>query len=297
MSENKLFEWYYFDVHCDNGEDVVFTLHVKPFMSAFAISIFDFFIYRDGRRIEHSYFALPREQAQRSDDGSRLIYTADNSIVRVDDRIQVRVQDAQITLDLNLENECPFKRPLELDLLPKSGPGQSFKWKVFAPLARARGTLRIADKEYILNGRAYHDYNCGTVNLFDTLQGWTWGKTYRDGKLEVRGKITDRNGMQKLVGFEAGTSSWCLFPERQEPAASFDEIPAGARIDDIALYVAPAAKRNNRRRNAGREVLMHLISEKQVFNKFYQQLCNTRYTRYREQPDDALAFYEQIVFD
>ena len=115
----NFFEWYYFDLHTEDGFDLIFTLHSRPFMSVFAVSIFDFFIYKDNELQEHRFFTLPSKNVQHSKDGSEIYYNENNYLSNDGLNIKVRAQSKDISLKLDFINLIKDTDPLIKNLLPE----------------------------------------------------------------------------------------------------------------------------------------------------------------------------------
>ncbi|APF17871.1 hypothetical protein Calab_2328 [Caldithrix abyssi DSM 13497] len=195
----RFFEWYYIDIHQDDGYDLVFSLHTHPFMSQFNISILDAFVYFGKRQIFHKFLILPRDEMLKQGEGTVAFR---NRKIRLDmekRRAVFKVESEKFHLDLTLQNEMEADLPLSMDLYEKNAE-KSFEWKVFMPLARASGRFSYIDpqtnrqKMLTLTGRAYFDSNRGTINLKKEMDHWHWAKLYFKDALWIVGKVVDKRG-------------------------------------------------------------------------------------------------------
>lgn len=283
------FEWYYFDIHTNSGFDVVFTLHVKPFMSRFEISVFDFFVYKDNKRLMHHFFSRPQNELLRAQGNDILKYNAQNYLRKTGDTFKLRFTDEKITFDLRLESLLPTDRPPEVNLLPQPGPEEYFKWVIFAPVCKASGSLVFKEEEIRLEGRGYHDYNGGNINLKKVLKGWYWGKFFEADKLTILGQITDRGGRQKNVLVSADENELILKQtiavkrvSGVTTAGTFRFREGNRRmLDDIRFFVSRSSVEKAGLSVKLLEVFLYFISRIPVLNRMQKVFGNTRYRRFR----------------
>lgn len=195
----KSFEWYYFDLHSADGYDLVFTLHTLPFMTQFAVSIFDLFIYKDNHLLEHRFFTRPLHDLQR-DKNSYEIYFDDKNFILYDKRtIRLSAAAPRISLELNFVNVLGDKAAFEHDLLDEENKAGSFVWKLHAPICEAHAEIHIENKQFRFKGQGYHDYNAGNIFLKRKLSGWRWSKFYYRDNLVIVGEIMPRTGKTKSI--------------------------------------------------------------------------------------------------
>ncbi len=196
MTDAQTFEWLYWDVHQPDGYDLVFSLHVKPFMSHFAVSIFDVFVYQNNRLLLHKFLLFSPDKLQIEQNGNR-IHHRDNPLFLLERNTRTLTLSARadwLTLDLEMTTDTPLSAPLDVHFPARSSALQTFRWLLFMPLAKASGTMQIQNKKgdwqkITLNGRAYHDANSGGFNLKKELKAWQWMKIYQNETLWIAGKI------------------------------------------------------------------------------------------------------------
>ncbi len=303
------FEWYYFDIHTDSGYDVVFTLHVKPFMSRFDISIFDFFVYKDKQRLIHHFYSRPQQELLRGQDGYILRYDDRNYLKKTDDTFWLAFKDEKLEFNLQLDSLLPTAAPLNVNLLPDSENADLFKWTLFAPVCKGFGLLRFKGNEILLDGRGYHDYNGGSINLKQTLKGWYWGKFFEAGKLTILGQITDRNGKQKNIKLTADTNGLQqeqnIKIERASGVTTAGDFKFTESIrwmlDDIRFFVSRNNSGGKQIFSKMMEILLYFLSRIPGLNFLHKMLSNTRYRRFRVEgtlPDGKalVSFFEEIEF-
>jgi len=208
ISENRKnsklpsFEWFYFDVHGTDGVDVVFSFHSLPFMSRFAVSILDIFVYKENRPYYHTFLIFPRKRLSIRRNGTE-IQCADKSRFFLEfsnEKARLWARDEKVEVDVRFTNGHPQKEPLEFSL-----GEQPFYWKLYMPRAQAQGVLRIhepkhiGDEEIPVNGRAYFDANNGNLNLKKTIRSWLWFKMYMNDELWIAGDVHPRQGAPHSV--------------------------------------------------------------------------------------------------
>ena len=189
----KKFEWYYFDLHSEDGYDLVFTLHSRPFMTQFAVAIFDIFLYKDNALLEHRFFTLPAKDLREEKPEALLWFNDNNFIAHKQNVIKAIAAKDDIRLDMELIPVAGNPGAFRYDLLGAGHEKRKFIWRLFAPRCMARVKLSLGDKIYELQGQGYHDYNGGDVFLKKALKGWRWSKIYVEDKLFIIGEIMPRN--------------------------------------------------------------------------------------------------------
>ena len=305
---SKFFEWYYFDIHTKAGYDVVFTLHTKPFMSCFDISIFDFFIYKDKQRLAHHFYTRPQKQQVTNTNGFTVRYDQQNYL-KHNDIIQLEFKDEQVEFKLKLNPLVSMDKPVEMNLLPGDNDQEYFKWIVYAPMCEASGKLTFNEFNIQLDGLAYHDYNCGNINFKQKLKGWYWGKFYQEDRLSVIGQIEDRDGNKKNVYLKAENKElhWSQDVKilREENRIScedsvFDENEKWM-LDNINLFVSATGGRVSVFMCKIREVVIFFSSRWRFFPYIEKILTNASYSLFRveatsDTSDPVVSFYEDIKF-
>ncbi len=204
--EGKEFEWLYFDVHQPDGYDLVFSLHLKPFMSQFDVAIFDVFVYYRNRLRFHKFLIFDFDSLEIERQGRALKRIA-NSFFELECNAQnckLSVRDEALKIDLVMESQTSMSDVKELSFPVKGEALRTFRWLLYMPRAKASGRLRFREKkgdwqEIPINGRGYCDGNLGRFNLKEELNFWLWMKIYQNDTMWIAGKIFPRFEKAKHV--------------------------------------------------------------------------------------------------
>jgi len=197
----RFFEWFYIDVHQNDGYDLVLSLHTHPFMSQFKICIFDVFVYYQNQPVFHRFFVIPQAELQQRPN-PLLIEVQTNLKLR----LEIKNQQAYFefvseTVQIQLELKHPKVEglPLNRELFKKKS-NKSFQWSLFMPLAKATGKMAYsitgekAVNQMVVDGIGYLDSNRGTINLKKELAYWLWAKIKWQDELLIAGKVQDKTG-------------------------------------------------------------------------------------------------------
>ncbi len=304
------FEWFYIDVHSENGYDLVFTMHTKPFSSVFDITIWDLFVYKDNRLYLHHFFTRPQNQLGRQDQPVMLHTDEHNFLQHNQSGAQLSLSDKEIELDLQLEY-APSPQN-EYELLTDPGPERSFRWILYAPYCRARGLLRKANEEIDFTGTAYHDYNSGNIVLKKELKRWYWKKFYFNERLLIYGDIVDRQGKVRRILIEADEKRRKVMntvEEEKTDRALILKTPEKnwcyqtdkvIQIDDIRFYTTPQQNRGNIFSKM-REIAAFVSISRHWLRPLQYIFTNARYKRYRTEGvmNDRYTcstFHEEMYF-
>ncbi len=301
------FDWYYFDISGDDGNDLVVTFHTEPFTSEFPISLVDVFWYEQGHLQWHYFYPLPRKQRIIKDDG--FAWNDGNEVHFAQKQIVVQANHQQFQLNLT------FNRPLlanmpQFDLLPHPADERYFRWEVRQPNAPAEAQIHYQGKTYQLTGQGYHDRNYGNVHLARTLRSWRWAKLYLPEALVIIGQIVDAQQMQKTVAVQVtakGVRSDNDFPLEWTHAAiqwqgqlgqyKLDKI-SRVQLDDIYFYL-PARFPRWVLYHRFRELLNYYL-QRFHWQRLHRWNANARYQRFREsylfKQTPVKGFLEEMTF-
>ena len=312
ISDALKFEWYYFDIHTNDGFDLVFTLHTKPFSSVFDIAIWDVFLYKENE--PHFHHFLVRPQIEAIVHKNHLEIEADdlNYLRKTTDTIQFSVQDGSVELSMSMRNKQAGINPIETELLPDWDNGKFFKWIVLAPDCECEGSISFKGEKIDLRGRGYHDYNCGNITLNKVLKSWFWGKYYHKDVINIYGSILAKSGNKKELFLQVTENENILDEEveriddqkelciKSTQTAFLYKIHKEYIVDDILFYMStmpkyllPFAKI--------RELLAHLFLTKSQLSIMKKLFTNVRYTRHRSEgvvngQHKAHSFTENMQF-
>ncbi len=305
LNKNPFFEWFYFDIHCADSMDIVFTFHTKPFMSHFNVSIFDIFIYRNNQRLVHKFLVIPQDQLHIAPNGDRMQFRSDATLFfeRKPEHAKLDIHADWLELNLLLENDQPGAEPLDVHFPSQNKALQSFRWLLFMPQAQASGRLRIKDGkgqwlDINISGHGYHDANQGALNLKKELKSWLWMKIYQKETLWIAGKIVPRNDEVKNILVRVGDRQTDFTTdahiEMNESRLQFEcawgkwdfELKENYRLDDLRFLVPvwPAALAPLEK---VREILAAFTLERKALKPLREWLTNGKYRRYRRLAKDA----------
>ncbi|NOX87893.1 MAG: hypothetical protein GXO77_02625 [Calditrichaeota bacterium] len=300
MIPSHLFEWFYFDVHQQDGFDFVLSFHTLPFMSQFEVSIFDLFVYRENQPFFHKYFAIPLNQFEFEQGRKKIVHPKDPKLLfsRSKNLVKIDAQTRRYELKLKMINQAKDDRIQELDLFTDVNDQQSFSWHLYMPQARAEGVFRYLDesenkwKEITISGKGYHDANRGNVNLKKELKSWIWMKIYFNDELWIVGKIILLKGKEFNVLVKS-------LPSKQEYTTKANielnskrieiKSPIGnlkvdftktVQIDDLRFLV-PSFRSYLGWAGKIREVLAAVSLENNPMKVFRNILTNGKYRRHR----------------
>jgi hypothetical protein len=310
LSTYPNFEWYYFDLHSPDGHDIICTIHPIPFNSVFPIAIFDIYIYKDNKVLLHHFFILPAEKKNVQQEPFYLEYDKNNFIKKNGDEIIVKVKDEKIELNLLFTDSLKIKNPPKNELLDDPKIAATFDWIVYAPLCEGVGRVTWEDNDIELNGRGYHDYNCGSGNLKKALKYWYWGKYFIDDELFIYGKIISKNDIKTTIALDVTSAGLIIDnnPELEKGESgtiyrsnqkifSF-KMNEPHKIDTIDFYMTKLPRQLKFFVKVF-EVVFHISGKFRPFSLLNKLMANSRYVRYRAEGkmDDGrkvTCFYEEM---
>ncbi|MGD9900324.1 MAG: hypothetical protein AB7T22_14465 [Calditrichaceae bacterium] len=308
---NSEFEWYYFDIHTQNGYDIVFTLHTKPFNTVFPVALFDLFIYKNNKSYAHKFFSKPVHMLRKNYDNYAVYYDQNNFIRNDGERIIVSAQDENMVLKIELNDPSLNRRGKEIELMPGGGNDTHFKWILYTPMCRAKAEFCCDDQQHFFEGRGYHDYNAGNFRMKDMLRQWYWGKFYLGDTTLIYGAIIGKNGEKRSICIQSDGREYHQ-DDQPEKSVGGGRIVIRCNQKEFVFTVDKSFMLENypfymfnlsaHFKWVGKiiEMIIYFISKKTVLKKFTFLLANVRYHRYRKYlkynnaPVDL--FFEEIRF-
>ncbi len=305
------FYWYYFDLHGQNGYDLVCTVHPAPFNSCFDIVIVDIYLYREDHVVFHHFYARPRSELGIAEEPFRLTIGDDNLIEKRETIIRVQLNDGQkCRVDLTLQPLHKSKDTPETELLPNASDHHYFKWKIYAPYCRGKASVRFNGENRQLSGNGYHDFNSGSVNLKRALKSWFWGKYYTPDGLLVYGRIMDRRSAERQVLLTATAAKTLLETDVKatgdKKELTYQSARGGGRfkmndavlLDDITFFMAPVNMPGFMVKVM--EITAHFCGQIRWLRPLHKLLANARYRRYRAEGTDekgrpVFSFFEEMI--
>ncbi|MGD9489559.1 MAG: hypothetical protein AB7W47_16185 [Calditrichaceae bacterium] len=308
---NSEFEWYYFDIHTQNGYDIIFTLHTKPFNTVFPVALFDLFIYKNNRPYLHKFFSKPIHLLRKNYDAFQVYYDQYNFIRNDGDRLIVSAQDENMVLKIELNDPSLNRRGKEIELMPDTEKNNHFKWILYSPLCRAKAEFCCDDQQHFFEGRGYHDYNAGNFRMNDMLKQWYWGKFYLGDSILIYGEIIGKSGEKRSICIHSDGREYHQddHPEKKDNGRQIAirgnqeeflfTIDKSFLIENYPFYMFNLSPRF---KWIGKtiEMILFFISNKMLLKKFVYLFANVRYNRYRKylKYDSAPVdlFFEEIKF-
>jgi len=171
------YEWWYFDVHLDNGAVLVIIVFSKPMngIGQPAAPYLNVRLFRPGQADRK--FELPVDCA------SFRVSKRGCDIIAGASRIE---QDgSQFHLSLALPNfrarltftaTVPAWRPGTGRYEVDGVSGQYFAWLAQMPSGVVEGTMEVEGIEAPVRGSGYHDHNWGTVEIAKLWSSWWWSR-------------------------------------------------------------------------------------------------------------------------
>ncbi len=310
MSLYAPFEWFYFDLHSDDGLDLVCTVHPHPFNSVFNIALCDIYIYRGQDTILHHFYVIPPPENMSPGPGYDLMLNDNNYIQYKNDCIRVRLQDDRLNLQLDL-NKAIEAKSLQRHPLIDNVDSHSFDWIVAEGRTQANADITFENRQWNLSGAGYHDYNSGNINLKSSLKYWLWAKLYTKDGLLVVGNIVDIEHNNCNISFMQHGDN-LVFDDLVEISDRGSEVVykafnktftfkhiQKALVDEANFFMNP--KDYAYYYTAGREVISGLVRSQKKLNFLKRLVNNTHYRRLRISCEDAAGnpvtgFMEEMYF-
>jgi hypothetical protein len=292
LNDREYFTWWYFDVCCDSGHDLVLIYHVRPFFSHFTIALVDIVVYRNNRKIIHRTIVSPL-QACTLAAAPLSLRIGSAGLSSGADAIACRVAAPDIQVQLDVHTGGRQGGPVEALCADDTGaPG--FWWQLNAPRASARGCVRCGGETIDIEGIGYHDCNWGSISVPRHIAAWSWGRYMLDREVLVYGTVRDRTGGTRALSVHAGEGGelrtrHALFSHR-DTTALFSVPPVTYAlehtsrdvIDEDALYISPLAARY-RLVSRCAEYVFYRLKAYRIFRPLCAGMSNVHYTRIKKQ--------------
>lgn len=197
---DRSFEWWYFDMHLDDGSTLVATFNTKPHTAAdgpLDPSVLIIYHGADGTKIRedtrHSVedFAAARDRCD--------VRIGPNTVSGDLARYEVHLDDAGVEADLTIERHAPSWRPGAGINYFDSARTDYLAWVVPVPYGTVSGTVRVGAETHEVTGDAYHDHNWGNKVMEAGLDHWFWGRAHIGDYTVVYVRMTTKG----FLGFGA----------------------------------------------------------------------------------------------
>lgn len=191
------FEWWYFDLACEDGTDLVLVMsRQNPVFATRKASVY--LEYKDPTRaLKRIRNYAPSAFSFREGADERMI-AIDACSVRIVGATPETMHYA-VTIDLPGFQAQLTMRPEHLGFLP-TPTGRYFTDRTdarlftavsfSAPLMRSQGTITIDGVARPVDGRGYHDHPWGTQQIFWTNLEWNWARTETPAEGVMFAKVT-----------------------------------------------------------------------------------------------------------
>ncbi|WP_171165935.1 ester cyclase [Streptomyces sp. I05A-00742] len=173
------FEWWYFDVACDDGTCVVIVFETKA-LSASAGPLaprLSLTIRTPDGHVQASRTPYGPGQFRASRDHCDVALGPHH--VRGDlDRYRIHARTPLAAVDLTLTAIAPPSRVGTGFVGLAGDPGRYLGWLVAVPRGTVEGRLTVRRRSWEVHGLGYHDKNWGTLDLGGALEEWHWARVH-----------------------------------------------------------------------------------------------------------------------
>jgi len=170
------FEWWYNDVHFDNGYSCVIVYHRPCGFLYPRLNLITKEIYTpDGEKIVSS--SIFRRRDCSASESKCDVKLGENYLKQEGDSYRVFAPGDDMAIDLVFKRVIPGWKPAGTGYLYNSHE-QIQGWVVPVPRAEVQGTVKVNGKEMNVKGHGYHDHNWSNVNMHDSFRKWYWGRIH-----------------------------------------------------------------------------------------------------------------------
>lgn len=167
------FEWWYNDVHFENGYSCVIVYHracgfLHPRLHLITKEIYT----PDGEKIVSSNIFRPQDCS--ASESKCDVKLGENYFRQEGENYLVFAPGDDMSIDLVFRRVIPGWKPAGGYLYNNHDQVQG--WVVPVPRAEVQGTVKVRGKEMKVKGLGYHDHNWSNVNMHDSLRNWYWGR-------------------------------------------------------------------------------------------------------------------------
>ncbi|RLU79737.1 hypothetical protein CTZ27_36525 [Streptomyces griseocarneus] len=175
------FEWWYFDVECDDGTCVVIVFETKalsasagPLAPRLSLTIRtpDGHVRASRTRYDPGRFRAARDHCD--------VVLGPHRVRGDLTRYSIHVRTSLAAADLTLTATAPPSRVGTGIVGLAEDPGQYLGWLVAVPRGTVEGRLTVGRRTWRVRGLGYHDKNWGTLDFGSALQEWHWARVHAD---------------------------------------------------------------------------------------------------------------------
>ncbi|MGW3134936.1 lipocalin-like domain-containing protein [Streptomyces sp. NPDC001139] len=172
------FEWWYCDVHLEDGSTLTVEFHTKPPFVSPSSPLTPFVLLSltraDGSRIDKTCTTAPEEFSASTHGCDVTIGT--NTFKGGTDGYTIHVAIENVAVDIALTAQVPSWRPATGHAFFGEDEAQYIAWLPVVPRAAATVSLTVNGETRQLTGVGYHDHNWGNTSPRKVLDHWYWGK-------------------------------------------------------------------------------------------------------------------------
>ncbi|MEZ4599380.1 MAG: hypothetical protein R2940_06285 [Syntrophotaleaceae bacterium] len=292
LCDRKYFKWWYFDIHCNSGLDIVLIFHVQPFFSNFDIGLVDIVVYKKNSKIIHRTIVSPIKKCTIVDRPLSL-YIGTATMTTKSDAIFCHVDDSNIKLHLEFKSEAVTRKTLMEPICVFDGMQTEFWWQVKYPRINAAGFLCCDGENITIEGIGYHDCNWGTVSLPRHLDYWNWGRYLLNDEVFIYATVRDRqkclwafsmhvngNGEQHMEHYRYNqlddAQKFLTETMKCEIVHTSHHV-----IDEDMIFISPLS-RKFRFINKIAEFMFFRLKESRIFKPMCVSLSNVNYKRIKK---------------
>jgi hypothetical protein len=172
------FEWWYFDVHLDDGSTVTVAFHTKPPYVSPKAPLTPFVLVThttpDGARVDRTYTADPAQFVAATQDCDVTI--GPNTFRRDADGYVIHAEIDDMVADFTLRAEVPPWRPETGHAFFGAHEEHYIAWLPIVSRGAVDAVLTVDGRTERRSGTGYHDHNWGNIAPRKVLDHWYWGR-------------------------------------------------------------------------------------------------------------------------
>lgn len=179
QSPNDTFEWWYFDMHFDDGSTLVVTFSNKPHTAPSDPVAPQLLVIRqqpDGTS-SRQVIDYPVDEFRASVEKCD-VRLGPNSVVGDLARYEMHIEVEGLTADIVIERGAPSWRPGAGVTYFDKDEKHYLAWVVPVPYGTLQATVVEGGETKQLVGSGYHDHNWGNKLMGSFLDHWYWGRAH-----------------------------------------------------------------------------------------------------------------------
>lgn len=177
--EGDSFEWWYFDMHFDDGSTMVVTFSNKPHTNPDAPLTPQLLVIRKhaGQESVRQVLEFDASEFEAATDACNV--RIGKSTVAGDlDHYVLHIEADNLVADIEIDRVAPSWRPGAAVSYFDAAQKHYLAWVVPVPYGVARATVVEDGQTKQLTGDAYHDHNWGNKLMGSFLEYWYWGRAH-----------------------------------------------------------------------------------------------------------------------